>query len=81
MASLLFDQAAKTFYVRFRYGGRSFKRSLDTANQKLARDRDQLIVIGEPLPWQKEEPRDPRIDAARTLQFLSDMARDYTVKR
>jgi hypothetical protein len=37
MASLLFDQAAKTFYVRFRYGGRSFKRSLETANQKLAR--------------------------------------------
>jgi integrase len=37
MASLLFDQDSKTFYVRFRYGGRSFKRSLDTVNQKLAR--------------------------------------------
>jgi len=37
MASLLFDQDAKTFYVRFRFGGRSFKRSLETANQKLAR--------------------------------------------
>jgi hypothetical protein len=37
MASLLFDRKWQTFYVRFRYGGRSFKRSLETANQKLAR--------------------------------------------
>ena len=37
MASLLFDDKWQSFYVRFRYGGRSFKRSLGTANQKLAR--------------------------------------------
>lgn len=37
MASILFDNQSRTFYVRFRYGGRSFKRSLGTGNEKLAR--------------------------------------------
>jgi hypothetical protein len=37
MASLLFDHASRHFYVRFRYGGRAFKRSLGTSNEKLAR--------------------------------------------
>lgn len=37
MASLLFDRQSKRFFVRFRYGGRSFKRSLGTSNEKLAR--------------------------------------------
>jgi hypothetical protein len=37
MASLFFDEASEHFFVRFRYGGRSFKRSLGTGNEKLAR--------------------------------------------
>ena len=37
MASLLFDRESKHYFVRFRYGGRSFKRSLGTGNEKLAR--------------------------------------------
>lgn len=44
-------------------------------------ERYQVVVIGEPLPWQKEKPRDPRERAAEMLRFLSDMARDYTAKQ
>jgi hypothetical protein len=37
MASLYQDPESGTFYVRLRFGGKSFKRLLDTNNQKLAR--------------------------------------------
>jgi integrase len=51
MASLFLDQESGNFYVRFRYGGRSFKRSLDTNNQKLARAHvarveETLMLLG-----------------------------------
>jgi integrase len=36
MASLLFDRKSNHFFIRFRYGGRSFKRSLGSGNAKLA---------------------------------------------
>jgi hypothetical protein len=39
IASLFFDEASEHFYVRFRYGGRSLKRSLATSNEKLAQAR------------------------------------------
>ena len=37
MASLLYDQESEHYFIRFRYGGRSFKRSFDTGNEKLSR--------------------------------------------
>jgi hypothetical protein len=37
MASLLFDNDSKHYFVRFHYGGRSFKRSLGTGKERLAR--------------------------------------------
>ncbi|MBX7169190.1 MAG: hypothetical protein K1X74_22845 [Pirellulales bacterium] len=37
MASLFYDRDAQRYYVRFRYGGRSFKRSLGTENPRLAK--------------------------------------------
>jgi hypothetical protein len=36
LASLLFDAESQHFFVHFRYGDRSFKRSLGTDNEKLA---------------------------------------------
>jgi hypothetical protein len=47
MASLFFDEASQHYYVRFRYRGRSFKRSLGTSNVKLA--NAQASRIDEPL--------------------------------
>jgi hypothetical protein len=44
-------------------------------------ERGQVAIVGKPLPWQNEEPRDPRIAAARVLQFLSDVARDFVAKQ
>jgi hypothetical protein len=50
MASLFFDESSEHFFVRFRYGGRSFKRSLGTNKEKLAhaqasRVEETLILL------------------------------------
>lgn len=49
MASLVFDEASQHFYVRFRYRGRAFKRSLGTSNAKLAHAQasriDETLIL------------------------------------
>jgi hypothetical protein len=95
MASLLFDRESKHFFVRFRYGGRSFKRSLGTGNEKLARAQagrieETLLLLrhgrlsvppgGDPIAYILSDGRKLHDDDPQ-LMTLSELAAAFQANR
>jgi hypothetical protein len=95
MASLLFDRKSNHFFIRFRYGGRSFKRSLGTANEKLARAQagrieETLLLLrhgrlsvphgGDPVAYILSDGRKLHQDEPQLLT-LSELSQAYKANR
>lgn len=79
MASLLFGRESNRYFVRFRYGGRSFKRSLGTGNEKLARVQagriEETMILFQPHTTSKL-----RSDASRRTRWQATISTE-TVRK
>jgi len=80
MASLFLDPLSCRFYVRFRYGGRTFKRSLKTSDLKRA--RGTVARVDETLALLHSGRLEMPVDADPAVFILSDGKRtDQVVER